>query len=78
MDNTVTLNKILPLVQQLSLVERVRLMALLTPQIERDLREVQLAPRKSLRGLWRELDVTESDIEAAREEMWCGFPRKDV
>ncbi len=78
MDNTVTLDHILPLVQRLSLIERVRLIALLTPQIERDLRQVQSTPRKSLRGLWRGLDITESDIETAREEMWGGFPRGDV
>jgi len=78
MENTVTLRQVLPLVQQLPLVDRVRLIALVTPQIERDLRNVQPAPRQSLRGLWRGLTVTESDINVVREEMWDGFPREDV
>lgn len=78
MENTVTLKQILPLVQQLPLADRVRLIALVTPQIERDLRNVQPTPRQSLRGLWRGLKVTESDINVVREDMWDGFPREDV
>ena len=34
-------------------------------------------PRRSLRGLWKDLDfdVTEEDIDEARREMWGSFPR---
>lgn len=34
-------------------------------------------PRRSLRGLWSDLNfhVTEEDIAEARREMWSGFPR---
>ncbi len=78
MENTVTLRQVLPLVQQLPLVDRVRLIALVTPQIERDLRSAQPMPRKSLRGLWRGIEVTEPDIDAVRAEMWHEFPREDV
>lgn len=73
-----TLQQVLPLVQKLPLMDRVRLIALLTPQIERDLRYAQPMPRKSLRGLWRRLGVTESDIDIAREELWREFPREDI
>jgi len=78
MENTMTLQQVLPLVQKLPLMDRVRLIALLTPQIERDLRYAQPMPRKSLRGLWRRLGVTESDIDIAREELWREFPREDI
>ncbi len=35
------------------------------------------APRRSLRGLWADLNfhVTEEDIAQARREMWGNFPR---
>ena len=35
------------------------------------------APRKSLLGLWKDLDVhiTDEDIADARREMWGNFPR---
>jgi hypothetical protein len=35
------------------------------------------APRKSLLGLWADLDIhiTEEDIAEARREMWGNFPR---
>lgn len=34
-------------------------------------------PRRSLRGLWKDLniDITEEDIAQARREMWANFPR---
>ncbi len=33
--------------------------------------------RRSLRGLWKDLniDITEEDIAQARREMWGNFPR---
>jgi hypothetical protein len=35
------------------------------------------APRRSLLGLWEDLDIhiTEEDIAEARREMWGNFPR---
>jgi len=34
-------------------------------------------PRRSLRGLWKDLniEITEEDIAEARREMWGNFPR---
>jgi hypothetical protein len=34
-------------------------------------------PRRSLRGLWKDLNITitENDIAQARREMWGNFPR---
>jgi hypothetical protein len=34
-------------------------------------------PRRSLRGLWKDLniDITEEEIAEARREMWGNFPR---
>ena len=35
------------------------------------------APLKSLRGLWKDLniEITETEIAEARREMWGNFPR---
>ena len=35
------------------------------------------SPRRSLRGLWKDLniEITEEDIAQARREMWGNFPR---
>lgn len=37
-------------------------------------------PRRSLKGLWAGLgfDITEQDIQEARQEMWGKFPRDDI
>lgn len=74
-----TLKEIIDQVKQLSLADKVRLIEQVAPQIKRELRAAQLvAPRKSLRGIWRGVDITEDDISQARSEMWANFPREDV
>jgi hypothetical protein len=78
MQQTMTLEQVLDTVKHLSLVDKVRLIERVAPQIEQELKTAQPAPRKSLRGLWRGLDITEDDITQARQEMWGKFPRKDI
>ena len=78
MENIVTLEEVLNLTDRLSLMDKVRLIAQITPRIEQELRAVQPMPRKSLRGLWKGLNITESEIAEARREMWGNFPREDV
>jgi len=34
-------------------------------------------PRRSLRGMWKGVDITEEDIAEIRREMWANFPRED-
>ncbi|MFH1908882.1 MAG: hypothetical protein ABIL11_16125 [Chloroflexota bacterium] len=43
-------------------------------------KSIPVRPRRSLKGLWADLDVeiTEEDISEARHEMWGNFPREDV
>lgn len=69
MEKTVTLTEILELVTRLSLVDKVRLIERIAPQIEQGLSVEPLKPRKSLRGLWREIDISEEDIAEARHNL---------
>ena len=78
MEKVVTLEEALDLVKRLSPVDKARLIQGIVADLERELRAVQPAPRKSLRGLWRGLDITEEDIAEARREMWGNFPREDI
>jgi hypothetical protein len=48
------------------------------PDIERELKVARSVPRKSLRGLWRGLEISAEEIDHARREMWGNFPRKDI
>lgn len=34
-------------------------------------------PRRSLRGMWKGVDISAEDIDEARREMWGNFPRED-
>ena len=78
MENAVPLEKVLKLAAQLSSRDKLRLIERIVPQIELGLRSRGSAPRKSLLGLWRGLDLTDQDIADARREMWADFPREDI
>jgi hypothetical protein len=41
---------------------------------------VSKQPRRSIRGLWAnmDIDITDEDIAEARREMWGNFPREDI
>ena len=78
MDKAITLEQVVNLTNQLSLIDKVRLIEYIAPQIERELRAAQPGERASLHGLWKGVDVTEEDITEVRKEMWGGFPRDDV
>lgn len=78
MHQTVTLEDALELIKQLSLIDKIRLIEQIAPQIERELTNIQSKPRKSLRGLWRGSNVSESDIAQMRQQVWINFPREDV
>jgi predicted phage-related endonuclease len=78
MAKATTLQEVIELTRQLSLLDKVRLIKELAPQIERELTTIQPTQRTTLRGLWEGLDIIEEDIAEVRTEMWSNFPRKDV
>jgi hypothetical protein len=77
---SISLPEILELAKHLSLLDKVRLIEELAPQIEHDLKAnaPQLAERTSAAGLWEGVSTSEEDIAAARAEMWGNFPREDA
>jgi len=78
MEKAISLKEALELVKQLSLLDKVRLIEQVAPQIESELTTVKPKQRSSLRGLWRGSNVTESDIAQMRQQMWGNFPREDI
>jgi hypothetical protein len=80
MEKTVTLAEILDMVTQLSLVDKVRLIERVAPQIEQELLVKPSKPRKSLYGLWSDLGPAPSadEIDQIRREEWANFPRNDI
>jgi hypothetical protein len=77
MESQVTLQEVLDLASLLPSRDKLRLIERIAPQIENELAAVQPKQRKSLRGLWKGLDISEDDIAQARREMWNSFPRQD-
>ena len=78
MENAVTLEEALALVRQLSPVDKARLIERIAPDIERELKTARPTQRRSLRGLWRGLDITAEDIAQGRREMGGNFLREDI
>ncbi len=78
MERVVTLEEALDMVKRLSPIDKARLIERIVPDIERELKAAKPVPCKSLRGLWRGLDITEEEIAEARHEMWGNFPREDI
>lgn len=74
MNTETSLEVILNLAKQLSPFDKVRLVEQISNQLEHD----RITSRKSLRGLWKRVDVTEADIAALRQDMWQNFLREDI
>ncbi len=73
-------DEVLAMTERLPLVDKVRLIERLAPRIAREAQSAAAPPpgqRKSLRGLWRGLDISDEDIAQARREMWGDFARGD-
>jgi hypothetical protein len=78
MGQKVTVETLLNLTEQLSTIEKVRLIERLAPQIAHDLSPQKKKGRKSLRGLWRGTGITKEEIDKARYELWQNFPRDNI
>jgi hypothetical protein len=73
------LEEVLGFVKQLSLVDKVRLIERVAPEIERDLKTTQKMPKRSLWGICADLGNAPSaaEIDQTRHEVWANFPRED-
>lgn len=76
---TPTPNHVLEILRKLPPRERLKVISQALPEIEKSL-SAKPKPRKSLRGLWKDLrpSISAEEIDAAREEMWKDFPREDI
>lgn len=72
-----SLRTILELTQDLSLLDKVRLVEQMMPQIENELASATKAPKRSLLGICKDLGPAPSaeTIDEARREAWRNFPR---
>jgi hypothetical protein len=77
-ERPIDLPRILELTQELSLLDKVRLIERMMPQIERDLAATSKTPKRSLLGICADLGPAPSSdaIDEARRAMWANFPRE--
>ena len=78
MQNTSLFDQVLSLAKLLPTQEKIKLIDEIAPDIAQNQpADVQVMHRRSLRGLWKDIDITDEDIATARQEMWGNFPRED-
>lgn len=74
--------EVLDLAKRLPPRQKLRLIEAIVPDLAAPLQEAEEKPqpRRSLYGLWKDLDINISaaDIDKARRDMWGTFPREDV
>ena len=68
--------QVITLSDSLSPLEKVRLVQHVMSSLQNDIEPQQ--PRKSLYGLWENVDVSSEAIEQSRSEMTSSFPREDI
>jgi len=70
---------VLEMLRKLPPKERLKVISLALPEIENNL-SAKPQPRKSLRGLWKDLrpSISAAEIDTTRQEMWKDFPREDI
>lgn len=80
MAETVTLQDVVEMAGRLSLLDKVRLIERITPEIERGLESTLPTPKRSLWGVCAHLGAAPSaeDINKTRGEVWANFPREDI
>jgi len=81
----ISVDKIVEMIRHLSIRDRLQLIAMIVPEIDRELPKdtdnmKDRSNRKSLYGLWKQfkVDLKTEDIDKARKEMWNNFPRADI
>lgn len=73
---TPTTNNVLKMLRKLPPHEQLKVISQALPEIEKKLGQ-KARPRKSLRGLWKGLTITDKDIADVRKSMSKNFPRSD-
>jgi hypothetical protein len=74
-----TLDVVLAQAQQLSPLDKVRLVEQIMTALEQELQPVHSGqPRRSLLGIWSGAGVSADEIDESRREMWGDFPREDI
>jgi len=77
MQNTALFDQILQLAKLLPQKEKIQLIEQISPEAKQVQAKTPSVKRRSLRGMWRTVNISENDIAAARHEMWGAFPRDD-
>jgi hypothetical protein len=77
-EKTSVLQQAVTIVQNLSPLDKVRLVEQVMVTLEQELTQSHKQPKRSLYGLWLDVGISAEDIDEARQEMWGNFPHQDI
>ena len=78
MSKTSELEQAVSLALNLSPLDKVRLVEQIMATLEQDLSPKTNQQKRSLYGIWSDVDVSAEDIDEVRNETWNQFPREDI
>ena len=59
-------------------MDKIRLNEQIATKVEQAIAVSKHIPISKLRGMWKDIDITDEDIDEVRREMWANFPRDDI
>ncbi|MBU1614187.1 hypothetical protein KJ693_02635 [bacterium] len=77
-ERMINFEQVVNLAQQLSPLDKLRVIKSLFPDLETPLQAPMKLRRRSLRGLLKGCSISAEEIDRARQEMWGNFPREDL
>jgi hypothetical protein len=77
MDSYVSLESAKIVVDQLSIADKIRLIETILPDIKNELFGEKNKKPIKLKGLWKDLDISDIEITENRQMIWQNFPRED-
>jgi len=74
--NNISLEIAKAILNQLSIADKIRLIEEILPEIKTALLRKETTERPKLKGLWRSLDISDTEITENRRDIWQNFPRE--
>jgi hypothetical protein len=77
MNSYASLESVKIVVDQLSIADKIRLIETMLPDIKNELIGEKTIKRIKIKGLWKDLDISDAEITENRQMIWQNFPRED-
>ncbi len=79
MNAYVSLENAKNIIEHLSIADKIRLIEMMLPDIKRELSIKEITKKTiKIKGLWKDINLSDEEILENRQIMWQIFPREDI